>query len=151
MTSRIASAVLAATALLPVPALAQVVKCLIDGSVTYQNTPCPASGSRTPPSAEQFNAERQKRLALARATAASASAPQPASRAAPTLPAQPEALAHASGKTASPGSGHRCDGRTRCAQMTSCAEARYFLAQCPGVALDGDHNGIPCERQWCSR
>jgi hypothetical protein len=43
----------------------------------------------------------------------------------------------------------RCDGRTRCSQMTSCDEARYFLANCPGAAMDGDRDGIPCEDQWC--
>jgi hypothetical protein len=42
-----------------------------------------------------------------------------------------------------------CDGRTYCSQMTSCAEAKYFLARCPNVRMDGDHNGVPCERQWC--
>jgi endonuclease YncB( thermonuclease family) len=43
----------------------------------------------------------------------------------------------------------RCDGRTRCAQMTSCAEATYFLKHCPGVKMDGNNDGVPCERQWC--
>lgn len=43
----------------------------------------------------------------------------------------------------------RCDGRTRCTQMTSCAEARYFLQNCPGVKMDGDGDGEPCEDQWC--
>lgn len=43
-----------------------------------------------------------------------------------------------------------CDGRTRCAQMTSCEEATWFLRHCPGVQMDGDHDGVPCERQWCS-
>jgi hypothetical protein len=44
-----------------------------------------------------------------------------------------------------------CDGRTYCSQMTSCAEAKYFLANCPGVKMDneGHGDGIPCERQWC--
>ncbi len=42
-----------------------------------------------------------------------------------------------------------CDGRTRCSQMRSCAEANYFLANCPGAQMDGDRNGIPCEAQWC--
>jgi hypothetical protein len=42
-----------------------------------------------------------------------------------------------------------CDGRTYCSQMTSCAEAEYFLSHCPGTKMDGDHDGIPCERQWC--
>lgn len=43
----------------------------------------------------------------------------------------------------------QCDGRTHCAQMTSCAEAVYFLQHCPGVQMDGNHDGVPCERQWC--
>jgi hypothetical protein len=43
----------------------------------------------------------------------------------------------------------KCDGRTRCSQMTSCEEANYFLRNCPGVEMDGDNDGVPCERQWC--
>jgi hypothetical protein len=43
----------------------------------------------------------------------------------------------------------RCDGRTYCSQMTSCAEATYFLQHCPDVKMDGNHDGVPCERQWC--
>lgn len=42
-----------------------------------------------------------------------------------------------------------CDGRIYCSQMTSCAEAEYFLANCPGVKMDGGGDGVPCERQWC--
>lgn len=45
--------------------------------------------------------------------------------------------------------GFRCDGRTHCSQMTSCAEARYFLANCPGAQMDGNGDGDPCEQQWC--
>ena len=44
----------------------------------------------------------------------------------------------------------RCDGRTHCSQMTSCTEATYFLQHCPGTQMDGDHDGEPCERQWCN-
>jgi Excalibur calcium-binding domain len=43
-----------------------------------------------------------------------------------------------------------CDGRKRCPQMHSCEEATYFLKHCPGVEMDGDGDGIPCESQWCS-
>jgi endonuclease YncB( thermonuclease family) len=43
----------------------------------------------------------------------------------------------------------RCDGRTRCSQMRSCAEATFFLRHCPGVKMDGNHDGVPCEQQWC--
>ena len=45
---------------------------------------------------------------------------------------------------------YRCDGRTRCSQMTSCAEATYFLKNCPGTKMDGNNDGIPCEQQWCN-
>lgn len=43
----------------------------------------------------------------------------------------------------------RCDGRTHCSQMTSCQEATYFLRHCPGVQMDGNNDGVPCEQQWC--
>ncbi|VTU21386.1 Excalibur calcium-binding domain protein [Variovorax sp. PBL-H6] len=43
----------------------------------------------------------------------------------------------------------KCDGRTHCSQMTSCAEATYFLRNCPGVKMDGNNDGVPCEQQWC--
>jgi hypothetical protein len=33
--------------------------------------------------------------------------------------------------------------------MTSCDEAIFYLTNCPGVEIDGDGDGIPCERQWC--
>lgn len=42
---------------------------------------------------------------------------------------------------------YSCDGRTRCSQMTSCEEAKFFVRNCPGTAMDGDGDGIPCERQ----
>ena len=43
-----------------------------------------------------------------------------------------------------------CDGRKYCSQMTSCAEAKRFLSNCPGVEMDGNHDGVPCEQQWCT-
>lgn len=77
----------------------------------------------------------------------------PSGRAAPTP--EPRPLAHAPERqapTAMPsprGSTFRCDGRTHCSQMTSCEEARFFLKTCPGVEMDGNNDGVPCERQWC--
>jgi cold shock CspA family protein len=44
----------------------------------------------------------------------------------------------------------QCDGRTQCSQMTSCAEAEYFLKHCPGTQMDGNNDGEPCEQQWCN-
>jgi hypothetical protein len=43
----------------------------------------------------------------------------------------------------------RCDGRIYCSQMGSCAEATYFLRNCPGTKMDGNNDGVPCEKQWC--
>lgn len=43
----------------------------------------------------------------------------------------------------------KCDGRKVCSQMTSCQEAKLFLKNCPGVEMDGDSDGVPCETQWC--
>ncbi|MGO2387171.1 MAG: excalibur calcium-binding domain-containing protein [Psychrobacter sp.] len=43
-----------------------------------------------------------------------------------------------------------CDGRTHCSQMTSCAEATYFTNYCPNTKMDGNHDGVPCEQQWCN-
>ena len=44
----------------------------------------------------------------------------------------------------------RCDGRTHCSEMRSCAEATFFIQHCPNTKMDGDGDGVPCERQWCS-
>lgn len=38
-----------------------------------------------------------------------------------------------------------CDGRQHCSQMTSRAEAEYFIKHCPNTKMDGDRDGIPCE------
>jgi len=42
-------------------------------------------------------------------------------------------------------SSFRCDGRVYCSQMTSRAEAEFFLKNCPNTKMDGDHDGVPCE------
>lgn len=43
-----------------------------------------------------------------------------------------------------------CDGRQHCSQMTSCAEATYFIQHCPNAQMDGNNDGVPCEQQWCN-
>jgi len=69
----------------------------------------------------------------------------------PTVATQPAGLY--SGTPPSPAavvaSPFKCDGRTYCSQMSSCAEATFFLKNCPGVKMDGNNDGIPCEKQWC--
>lgn len=104
-------------------------KCTVDGTVTYQQGLCPSDQVRKTPTVQELNAaEKRKREAAASAPGRSAS------------------TAHAPAPV-----GFSCDGRTYCSQMSSCAEAKYFLATCPGVKMDGDRNGIPCEKQWCTR
>lgn len=63
------------------------------------------------------------------------------------LPAQPQEPVMA--PTAAPAR-FRCDGRTHCSQMTSCAEATWFINNCPGTQMDGNGDGVPCEQQWCT-
>ena len=42
----------------------------------------------------------------------------------------------------------QCDGRQHCSQMSSYEEAKYFIENCPDTKMDGDGDGIPCERQF---
>lgn len=133
--STVSLVVLAGLAASSARAASPVYKCEADGQVTYQSSPCPSAQPRAQPTVQQLNAERLRR-AQASAPAASSPAPDP--------------QVHRGEGPAAAGR-YRCDGRQYCSQMTSCAEARYFLANCPGVKMDGDRNGVPCERQWCNR
>lgn len=38
-----------------------------------------------------------------------------------------------------------CGAKRYCRQMSSCAEARFYLKTCSVTSLDGDHDGVPCE------
>jgi len=114
---------------------APVNKCVVNGAVTYQQGPCssPSTEPRKEPTLEELNAaERKKRAAAAPTGAEGRNKPV-------TSPA------------ATTSARFSCDGRQYCSQMKSCDEARYFLANCPDPKLDGDGNGVPCEKQWCSR
>jgi hypothetical protein len=33
--------------------------------------------------------------------------------------------------------------------MRSCAEATWFVRNCPDTKMDGDHDGLPCEQDIC--
>jgi hypothetical protein len=39
-----------------------------------------------------------------------------------------------------------CGTKSRCSQMTSCAEATFYLRSCGAGRLDGDGDGVPCEK-----
>jgi hypothetical protein len=124
-------------------AVTPVHKCNINGSVTFQSDPCPSTEARQQPTLEQLNAERPKRQ---RQGASESTAP---------IGQGADAQGGTSGNLAPARTVDRparftCDGRTHCSQMKSCAEAKYFLANCPGVQMDGNHDGVPCEQQWCN-
>lgn len=40
--------------------------------------------------------------------------------------------------------GFTCAGKRTCGQMSSCAEARFYLEHCGASSLDGNNDGIPC-------
>ena len=42
----------------------------------------------------------------------------------------------------------QCDGRTHCSQMRSYEEAVWFIRNCPNTKMDGNNDGVPCERQF---
>lgn len=42
-----------------------------------------------------------------------------------------------------------CEGKRHCSEMSSCKEATFYIRSCPNTNMDGDHDGIPCERQLC--
>ena len=112
-------------------------KCVVNGRVSYQQTPCPSTQARKDPTLDELNANERPRRVSPHASQAPA---LPVTTASPRdlTPALPKALPS-----------YRCDGRQYCSQMRSCAEAKYFLSNCPGVKMDGDNDGIPCEEQWC--
>lgn len=39
----------------------------------------------------------------------------------------------------------RCQGKRFCKDMTTCEEARFYLATCGWKRLDHDGDGVPCE------
>jgi len=62
------------------------------------------------------------------------------------MPARPAAMGAAPATPAE----FTCDMRTHCAQMTSCAEAKYFQKNCHDADLEVDTAGVPCARRWCT-
>lgn len=97
---------------------------------------------------------RERAAPLAPVSSYAESQSRPTSR--PT-PAPTPALASVPAPSPAPASipapaysGFSCDGRTMCSQMSSCAEARYFIRNCPNTQMDGDSDGEPCESQWCN-
>lgn len=43
------------------------------------------------------------------------------------------------------GKSYSCGSKSRCDQMTTCEEAKYYLQTCKIGSLDRDKDGVPCE------
>lgn len=110
-----------------------------------------------------YVAEERMAIALQRGLHATGGAIQPrefrqrhgpcdvgAPQAAPVVPGMPVTPAKRSAQGAV-ANAYRCDGRSHCSQMTSCAEATWFVQNCPSVKMDGNRDGVPCEKQWCNK
>ena len=61
--------------------------------------------------------------------------------------AQPQAAISPAAATAPAAA---CGSKKRCSQMSSCEEARHYLTQCGIKTLDGNGDGVPCEK-LCSQ
>lgn len=130
---------------------APIHKCVRKGTVSYQQDPCPSEQARQDPSLEALNAAEKKRRAQ-QAAAAALLPKKPASQSSATssTPTATTTPAPAAPEVPRVAPSWRCDGRQYCSQMTSCEEAKFFLAHCPNTKMDGDRDGIPCEEQWCT-
>ena len=112
-----------------------VFRCEVNGRVTYSHEAC--LGARPvdtkPKQGLDTSNEKSRKGAALRSTEVDKVKP-----AAPGVSTQPAA------------SRFQCDGRLHCSQMKSCNEAKLFLKNCPGVKMDGDGDGVPCEQQLCT-
>ena len=52
----------------------------------------------------------------------------------------------ASAPAAATAPGNTCGSKKHCSEMSSCEEARHYLAQCGIKTLDGNGDGVPCEK-----
>jgi endonuclease YncB( thermonuclease family) len=48
-------------------------------------------------------------------------------------------------KPSSSDNGFECAGKSKCGEMSNCAEAKFYLNECGLSRLDRDHNGVPCK------
>jgi micrococcal nuclease len=71
----------------------------------------------------------------------------PRDEASGVVPASAPMIAPAAVPAVAPvGSGFSCSPRKTCGQMSSCEEARFQLSSCGNRRLDGDGDGVPCEK-----
>lgn len=58
----------------------------------------------------------------------------------------PLAVSSVPGTLAAVPPGQGCGSKRRCAEMVSCEEARRYRTQCGIKTMDGDRDGVPCEK-----
>jgi hypothetical protein len=125
-------------------------KCVVNGTVTFQQDPCPSTAPRKDPDVDRLNVKEKEKRRLDSANTSTSAIARTASSASLNTASQKKESSVVPPPPATSAS-FRCDGRTHCSQMTSCSEAKFFLANCPRVKMDGDRNGTPCEQQWCNK
>ncbi|CDH45488.1 hypothetical protein BN874_2470004 [Candidatus Contendobacter odensis Run_B_J11] len=78
----------------------------------------------------------------------------PAAAAVPVVPAAPVIMSAPSvaprpipsKPTATASAGWTCEAKITCKQMSSCDEAKFYLTTCGVKRLDGNGDGVPCEK-----
>jgi endonuclease YncB( thermonuclease family) len=50
------------------------------------------------------------------------------------------------GEVAIRSAGFACGAKRYCGEMSSCGEAKFYLLRCGLSRLDGNHDGVPCEK-----
>ena len=138
---------------IPFPSFAGIFKCPTPSGVfEYTSTPC-ANGFRKEGNQwidiaaernQRISAAEERKMRSENESKLQIKSEEKSSAALPN-PSKPE-----NSTPTSDSSPFRCDGRTHCSQMTSCDEAKYFLKNCPNVQMDGERDGVPCEKQWCN-
>ncbi len=48
--------------------------------------------------------------------------------------------------TGNSGQNFTCGTKTKCSEMVSCEEAMFYLKECGITTIDGDGDGVPCEK-----
>ncbi len=61
-------------------------------------------------------------------------------------PSQWRKLHPVSAPAAATAPANTCGSKRHCSEMSSCEEARHHLAQCGSKTLDGNGDGVPCEK-----
>ena len=108
----------------------QIYKCTTNGSIQYQQNPCANEKNITISTKSTDKKTAIQTTQSGRPSQNTANSDKPTSNLAQQT-------------------SFKCDNRKYCTQMKSCSEAKFFLANCPGVKMDGDGDRIPCEEQHC--